>query len=815
MPSLPPLSPGLWLGTSVLAMCAAIWWLARHPSVRHGRLVYALTAIYLLFSGAYAVADRLTGKGIDVSVIYHLQTGLGGTGWLDFAPVLAGAAVGVLLSLLLPAWLIRRLQGQARQPGPSGTARPLLMSLALAGSAWAAHPGVHDLRQLGVAFLSPASASADTFFMPSLALDSVQSVGPARDLVWIYLESLERGYMDGQRFPGLTPNLTALEKQSLSFTNLKQVEGTGWTIAGMVASQCGVPLLSLADGNALTGADRFMSNATCLGDLLKTQGHRLHYWGGASLVFAGKGAFYRTHGFEPQGLEEISPQLPKGTPTTDWGLYDDTLYAQAWQQLTKQAQQDAPLGMMMLTLDTHHPNGHPSKTCSGLPYGNARNPMLNAVHCADWLVGRFVQQLQQHPRLKDALIVIASDHLAMPNTATEQLEKGPRRNLLMMLNTRMPAQQIDRPGTSLDTAPTVLQIMGFQVPAMGYGRDLMGADPTLAEAMDEDTDAFLLGRIPVLRQLWRYPDLRQGLQLQTDHLLVDQRRLPLPLLFQIDDKDSVSSVAYSGGRSLAELVLELPATQRILWVDQCPLLQGLNGQEAKTDGYCLAIGQAGMRWQMRPIAPHQAMDYLAISQSLMLSRAQLEEPALQEARARWVHHWTQWGSLDIDHVLNVKGLQQPMLLRSTGHPSATSVANVQASSDFLLRGLTLVRIASDGQTEKIAHKDTCAQQPAEAVGQAHVQTMDSLARLKLQTGKGVLALMAHDSAVCGTSTLPDVVRNTPLQQAAQLGFRQPYIGIWLPDGSVHEFTAPHGQTLTLGLTPDNGLGIAQSQGGKP
>jgi phosphoglycerol transferase len=796
-------------------MGVAIWWMARHPSVRRGRLLYVLMALYLLFSGAYAVAHRLTGKGIDVSVIYHLQTGLGGTGWLDFAPVLAGAAVGIFLSLVLPACLIRRLQGQALQPSPSGAARPLLMSLALMGTAWAAHPGVHDLRQLGAAFLGPTSASADTFFTPPLSLEGVQTVGPARDLVWIYLESLERGYLDSQRFPGLTPNLTALEQQSLSFTNLKQVEGTGWTIAGMVASQCGVPLLSLADGHALTGADRFMSNATCFGDLLKNQGHHLQFLGGASLVFAGKGAFYRTHGFEPQGLDEITPLLPKGTPVTDWGLYDDTLYAHAWQQLTQQAQQEAPLGMLMLTLDTHHPKGHPSVACKKMPYGDARNPMLNAVHCADMLVGRFVRQLQQHPRLKDALVVISSDHLAMPNTATEQLEKEPRRNLLLMLNSGLPAQQIDRPSTSLDTAPTVLHLMGLQVPAMGYGRDLLAADPTLAEAMTDNTDAFLLGRIPVLRQLWRYPDLRQGLQWQADHLLVDRRRLPLPLLFQIDDKDRVSGVAYPGGRSLAELVLELPESQSILWIDQCALLQGLNGQEATTGGYCMAIGKAGRRWQISPIEPHQAMDHQAIRQIMTHSRLQAAEPVLHEARPRLVQNWVQWGSLNIDQVLRVKGLQQPLVLRSSGHPSATSVANVQTSTDFLLRGLTLVRIKPDGQVEKVAHKDTCAQQPAEAVGQAHVQAMDRLARLKPQAGQAVLALMAHDSAVCGVSSLPDVVKDTPLQVAAQIGFRQPYIGIWLPDGSVHEYTSSNGQTLTLVLTPEDGADLAQAPGIEP
>lgn len=62
--------------------------------------------------------------------------------------------------------------------------------------------------------------------------------------------------------------------------------------------------------------------------------------------------------------------------------------------------------------------------------------------------------------------------------------------------------------------------------------------------------------------------------------------------------------------------------------------------------------------------------------------------------------------------------------------------------------------------------------------------------------------MAHDSAVCGPSTLPNLARGTPFQEAASLGFRQPYISVWLPDGSVHEYTGTQGQTLTLGLKPE-------------
>jgi len=791
----------LLLLASFVTVGLAFWLLAQQHSVRRWLLLYAVMVLYLLFSGVYLVAHRLTGRGIDISVVYHLQTGLAGTGWLDFAPVLAGAAVWLVVSLVLPAWLLRRLR--ARRAGAASHMRHWLLAVALLGTGWAAHPGVHDLRQLSAVFFHPDSTQSDPFFT-AINTGSVVASSPPRDLVWIYLESLERSYLDPQRFPGLTPNLSAIEREALSFTNLQQVEGTGWTIAGMVASQCGVPLLTLADGNALTGADRFMSKATCLGDLLKTQGHHLQFLGGASLVFAGKGAFYRTHGFEPQGQEEISPLLPQGTPVTDWGLYDDTLYAHAWQQLVQQAQQDAPLGMLMLTLDTHHPKGHPSAACNKMPYGDARNPMLNAVHCADMLVGRFVRQLQQHPRLKDALIVISSDHLAMPNTATSLLEQGPRRNLLLMLNSDKPPQQIDRSGTLLDAAPTVLKQMGLNVASLGYGQDLLGDQATLSESLSSSINDFLLSRIPVLRQLWQHPDLSQGLHWQTNQLWLDGRRLPLPLMFQLDPSDRISSVAYASERSLASLVAELPPSQNMLWVDECALLQGLNGQSQSLSGWCIAVGQAGARWEVSAALPDQVLEHSTLRQSLTQSRLQPTDAALQETRARQVSLWVQWGSLQFDHTLAVKGLLKPLFLRSSGHPSAASywLAQGQAPDQNLVRGLTLLNVRAHGELEKTAHRDTCAENPEQAVQDPQVPPLQTLRQAMTPQANGLYVLMAHDSAVCGPSTLPDMAQGAPLTQAAQLGFRQPYIGLWLPDGQVHEYTAASGQTLTLLLTPE-------------
>lgn len=54
------------------------------------------------------------------------------------------------------------------------------------------------------------------------------------------------------------------------------------------------------------GMDIYLPGATCIGDILKHIGYSMTYSGGASLVFGGKGDFYRSHGFDiVRGKEEF------------------------------------------------------------------------------------------------------------------------------------------------------------------------------------------------------------------------------------------------------------------------------------------------------------------------------------------------------------------------------------------------------------------------------------------------------------------------------------------------------------------------------
>ncbi len=289
------------------------------------------------------------------------------------------------------------------------------------------------------------------------------SASPGKNLVLIYLESLERLYLDESVFKGLTPTINQLLNDNFSFTNLSQIPGTEWTIAGILASQCGTPLLSdnsLVDNNDII-QNGFLTEAICLGDVLHQAGYVQTYLGGASNQFAGKGYFFKAHHYdEVKGYDELKSRLQRKKYRTGWGLYDDSLFKIAEEEYVRLANLNKPFNLTLLTLDTHHPKGHPSQSCT--PYRYHKNSILDAVHCTDQLLARFLNRLSRHPSAKETITVLFSDHLAMRNEAEKFYpEKYERKLLFSILNTNLKGVNHE-PGTHTDIAPTILEAMGVK-----------------------------------------------------------------------------------------------------------------------------------------------------------------------------------------------------------------------------------------------------------------------------------------------------------------------------------------------------------------
>lgn len=600
---------------SASAMCVLSLGLLLASFRLHGRggrgeptvlaLLVVATISMLLFV-LYFVADYFTANGINEAVVYHLRYGLSGAGFSEYAALAALALVAALAAPIFFWWLMTdgRQKAGRMQRGPGR----VVGSLGLAALSLMLHPATADIVRM-----VPGQAPALAVFVTDETLQRERQVqedferhyfqasarpadGPRKNLVFIYAESLERTYFDETLFPGLMPRLRALESESLSFTGVVQAPGTGWTIAGMVASQCGIPLFTPSHGNSMSGLDSFLPAATCLGDLLKDDGYHLSYLGGAHLRFAGKGKFYQTHRFdEIAGLDELRSRQRDPAYVSAWGLYNDELLDLAYERYAALSRERERFGLFLLTLDTHHPDGHLSASCSGMRYGDGSNPMLNAVHCSDHLIAKLVDRIRHSEWGKRTLIVIASDHLAMRNTAYDLLERGTRRNLFMVVDPAVAGRKVPTNGSLLDVAPTVMEHLGHDA-QLGLGNSLMQKD-----TMAADRRNYALGKlgdwVGPLTRFWDFPRIDKKLEIDTQarRVIIDGRNFAVPAFVTID-RDMRTTIKFPYLDSSRDFVSRNEPNKVFVLITECSSMDA----RLPADVDCLFAG-TGNQWRTQLI----------------------------------------------------------------------------------------------------------------------------------------------------------------------------------------------------------------------
>jgi phosphoglycerol transferase len=446
-------------------------------------IIIGLAFLNLSLVIIYFISDSFTGNGFDESVVYFLYTGVDGLETSGYRYLFVSTVFLILFCLYVCIKL-----GRSRYLNHSGNAVKVLgVNVALITLLFF-QPAFNVLATIPLYDIVSGKYSTSI----ELEIPGDIEIPNKKNIVYLYLESFERSFLDETLFPGLAPNLSELEKQGLAFTNIDTAYGARWTIAGMVASQCGLPLEPVSDAHK---PGSFMPGAVCLGDTLKQNGYATSYLGGASLRFGGKGNFYKTHQFDSvQGLEHHIRTLPfETTAYSEWGLYDEDLYPLAWQEFTRLQTRHEPFALFLLTLDTHPPSGIPSSSCDDVRYGDGENAMLNALHCSDRLVANFIRQLLASDAAEETIIVVASDHLVMANGASKQLRQHPqRRNLFFILEKNGRRQSIERHASPFDIAPTLLSVLGAEIEDYNFGVNLLGNNNTLMERIKKPNEALRL-----------------------------------------------------------------------------------------------------------------------------------------------------------------------------------------------------------------------------------------------------------------------------------------------------------------------------------
>jgi phosphoglycerol transferase len=221
------------------------------------------------------------------------------------------------------------------------------------------------------------------------------------DIVYIYLEGLDRRFLDPALGPETATTLGEMEGQGLSFSGIGQVAGTGWSIAGMVASQCGMPLLprgNLHDVIVESVGESFLPSLTCLGDLLVGQGYEATFIMGAEARFAGTAAFFRTHGYartitKQDMASAFTPDEVKAADVT-WYVDDQMVFDVARAQFAKALTQEPPFLMTIATIGAHGKLSYLSRDCTRNGQAVTTSDVFAAAQCMVGLTARFVADAQ-------------------------------------------------------------------------------------------------------------------------------------------------------------------------------------------------------------------------------------------------------------------------------------------------------------------------------------------------------------------------------------------------------------------------------------
>lgn len=445
----------------------------------------------LLFAIPHWVGSEFGRVTID-QLIYHLGFGTEGLitadpellsrfAWRAFAPALA-AGVALLASeafvthahrhglratlAAIAAWFDTQRQALGDRLAPlfrAGEAlfrRRLYLVLPLAGVVYFAHSfAVVDYVR---SYFAPDLFSGEYVDPRDVKLTAT---GKPRSLVLIYVESLETTYSDPKLFGrDLLARLNELKPKGISFDLYREMPGAHFTIAGIVSTQCGIPLRSLAmfGGNDQgEHVSKFLPRARCLGDILDDRGYTNVFLNGSSLSFAGVGKFFRDHHYRKvMGREEWIRLGEKQEAMSGWGLHDDDLFRRAKEELDALVKAKKPFNLTVLTIDTHHPYGHLSRRCAQ----DGVSDFDGIVECTANQVAEFIEYIVKRGWLDRVAILVQGDHLAMGNTSYEKLISNPQRTVFNLLlgGEKGVAKNTDEV-THFDMLPTILDLIGLRV----------------------------------------------------------------------------------------------------------------------------------------------------------------------------------------------------------------------------------------------------------------------------------------------------------------------------------------------------------------
>ncbi|MFH5068812.1 phosphoglycerol transferase I [Enterobacter cloacae complex sp. 2024EL-00215] len=506
-----------------------------------------VVVITLFIFAFWFISDMFTGNGVNDAVYYHLKSNVHGTSIDDILPKIFAASIFILISIAI---IVCSFKLQKKLP----------------------HRNKLAFNSLFILFFSVfilKSNATQNIYNSILNLSYGNGVEVAKqykdidykmekryNFVFIYAESLERTLRDinGVNY---IPNISKLADDYLEFTNIEQIPGMGWTMAGIVNTQCAVPLV-LPQGNTANNMSNFLSGANCIATHLQNSDYTTEFIRGSDKEFAGGDKFFSQHGWQYQHDKQYlqNHHLVNDENISGWGVHDDVLIDHVYNEFERLSISKNNFLLSFLSVNTHPPAGTYLSTCDGHIDATISNPMLKSVTCSDYLISAFIKKIINSDHFDNTIVVLVSDHLMMANAASKEFDsiQDKRRNNFIIIKKGIKPAKIDKAGTLLDVWPTILDISSAKNPDFGFGHSLLSnvkSDILQSWGKFKNISDYL----GFSSYLWNYPSLNDTFSFKDGILTIGQQQYKWPLFGTADKNKNINEIYFEAFALNAEKMI--------------------------------------------------------------------------------------------------------------------------------------------------------------------------------------------------------------------------------------------------------------------
>ncbi|MFZ3154332.1 LTA synthase family protein [Pseudomonas sp.] len=293
------------------------------------------------------------------------------------------------------------------------------------------------------------------------------------NVVLVTIESLSAKYLGSfGDSRGLTPNLDALRKQSLAFSNF-YATGTR-TDRGLEAITLSIPP---TPGRSIVKRIGREAGYASLGQQFAAQGYDSAFLYGGRGYFDNMNAFFGGNGYRI--VDQSSVAEADIAFKNAWGMSDEDLYKQALKIADADHAAGKPFFLQLMTTSNHRPYTYPEGRID-IPSGDGRE---GAVKYTDYAIGQLLAQVREKPWFKDTLFVFVADHTA----GSAGKEDLPVANYHIPLFIYAPEHIEPREFTDvvsqIDLAPTLLGMLNIDYVSTFFGRNVLREDRTAGRAL--------------------------------------------------------------------------------------------------------------------------------------------------------------------------------------------------------------------------------------------------------------------------------------------------------------------------------------------